>query len=77
MRTLDTLMLLGVVKIDAIYHQPEGATLASNLVSEVAIGNAYTIAALAGSATLLRSSSRGGGGGGGGEEEGGYLQMGE
>ena len=39
-RVLDTLMLFGVVKIEAIYHEPEGAVLTSNIVSEVAIGNA-------------------------------------
>ena len=38
-RVLDTLMLFGIVKLDSVYITPSGAVLASNIVSEVIIGN--------------------------------------
>lgn len=52
-RVFDTLMLFGVVKFDAVYITPTGAVLASNIISEVLIGNAYTMTALVGSLMLL------------------------
>ena len=52
-RVLDTLMLMGVVYIPAIYITPEGAVLASNIVSEVIIGNLYVLFAVVGSVKCL------------------------
>ena len=52
-RILDTLMLFGVVKISKIYTTPDGAVLASNIVSEVIIGNLYVLCAVVGSVKCL------------------------
>ena len=52
-RILDTLMLFGVVKLDAVYKTPDGAVLAVNVVSEVVIGNLYCIVALVGALDML------------------------
>lgn len=52
-RVVDTLMLLGIVQISAIYHTPSGAVLATNLVTEVFLGNVYTLLAVVGSANLV------------------------
>ena len=52
-RILDTLMLFGVVKWSAVYVTPMGVVLASNIVSEVVIGMAFTVTALVGSLMLL------------------------
>ena len=52
-RILDTLMLFGVVKWSAVYVTPVGAALWSNIVSEVVLGMAYTVAALVGALMLL------------------------
>ncbi len=46
-------MLLGFVKLDEVYEKPTGPTLVSNIISEIVVGNAYTLAALVGSALLL------------------------
>lgn len=46
-------MLFGVVKLDAVYKTPDGAVLATNVVSEVVVGNAYCILALVGALNLL------------------------
>ena len=53
-RILDTLMLFGVVKWNAVYVTPVGATLWSNIISEVVFGNAFTVVALIGAFMLLR-----------------------
>lgn len=58
-RILDTMMLFGVVKLSTVYITPSGAILASNIVSEVLIGNSYTISALVGSVLLLQKASEG------------------
>ena len=52
-RILDTLMLFGVVKFDAVYQTPTGAVLVSNVISEVLVANAYTVVALVGSVRLV------------------------
>ena len=52
-RIIDTLMLFGVVKWSAVYVTPTGAVLWSNVVSEVAFGNAFTVTALVGALMLL------------------------
>ena len=52
-RTIDTLMLFGVVKWSAVYVTPTGAVLWSNVVSEVAFGNTFTVTALVGALILL------------------------
>ena len=52
-RILDVLMLLGAVRLDAIYVTPEGPVLYANIVSEIVIACPYTLLALAGSAMLL------------------------
>eukprot|EP00854_Cymbomonas_tetramitiformis_P008847 gene8847-10484_t len=52
-RVLDTLMLVGLVKIPAIYHTPANATLVANIVSEIVFGNLFVGAALVGSLMLL------------------------
>ena len=52
-RVLDTLMLFGVVKLDAVYKTPHGAVLAANVASEVIVGNAYCIVALVGALNML------------------------
>ena len=52
-RILDTLMLFGVVKLSEIYVTPDGAVLASNIVSEVIIGNLFVLCALVGSVKCL------------------------
>jgi len=52
-RILDTLMLFGVVKWNAVYVTPVGATLWSNIISEVVFGVAFNGAALVGSLMLL------------------------
>ena len=52
-RIIDTLMLFGVVKWSAVYVTPTGAVLWSNIVSEVAFGNAFTVTALVGALILL------------------------
>lgn len=52
-RVLDTLMLMGVVEIPAIYITPVGAVLASNIVSEIIIGNLYVLCAVVGSVKCL------------------------
>jgi hypothetical protein len=53
MKSVDTLMLLGIVKIDAVYHTPVGAVLYTNLLSEVIFGNSYCLLAMA-AACILR-----------------------
>jgi len=52
-RIVDTLMLLGIVELSNIYVEPTGAVLYSNILSEILIGNAYTITALIGSVMLV------------------------
>ena len=52
-RIIDTLMLFGVVKWNAVYVTPSGAVLWSNVVSEVAFGNAFAVTALVGAMILL------------------------
>ena len=52
-RIIDTLMLFGVVKWSAVYVTPSGAVLWSNVVSEVAFGNAFAVTALVGAMILL------------------------
>ena len=52
-RIIDTLMLFGVVKWSAVYVTPTGAVLWSNVVSEVAFGNTFTVTALVGALILL------------------------
>jgi hypothetical protein len=52
-RILDTLMLFGVVTWNAVYVTPVGATLWSNIISEVVFGIAFTVAALVGALMLL------------------------
>ena len=52
-RIIDTLMLFGVVKWSAVYVTPTGVVLWSNVVSEVAFGNAFTVTALVGALMLL------------------------
>lgn len=52
-RIFDTLMLFGIVKTSSIYHTPSGVVLATNLVTEVFLGNLYTILALLGSCNLV------------------------
>ena len=52
-RIIDTLMLFGVVEWNVVYVTPVGATLWSNIVSEVVFGIAFTVAALVGSLMLL------------------------
>lgn len=54
-RIVDTLMLFGVVKWDAVYITPVGPVLWSNIVSEVIVGMAFTIAALVGALMLLKN----------------------
>ena len=56
-RIVDTLMLLGVVKWSAVYITPVGAVLWSNVISEIILGMAFTIAAFIGSLMLLRSNT--------------------
>ena len=56
-RVLDTLMILGIVKIPAIYTHPEGAVFWSNVVSEIIFGVPYTLCALIGSSILLFNPS--------------------
>ena len=46
-------MLFGVVKWNAVYVTPMGATLWSNIISEVVFGFAFNVAALVGSLMLL------------------------
>ena len=46
-------MLFGVVEWNVVYVTPVGATLWSNIVSEVVFGIAFTVAALVGSLMLL------------------------
>ena len=52
-RILDTLMLFGVVEWNVVYVAPVGATLWSNIISEVVFGIPFTVAALVGSLMLL------------------------
>ena len=52
-RVLDVFMLFGVVKIDAIYHTPSGATLYANIFSEIVVAVPHTTLALAGSVMLI------------------------
>ena len=52
-RIIDTLMLFDVVKWSAVYVTPTGVVLWSNVVSEVAFGNAFTVTALVGALMLL------------------------
>ena len=51
-KVLDTLMLFGIVQLSAVYVTPDGAVLATNIVSEVIIGTCYVLAALIGSVKL-------------------------
>ena len=53
-RILDTLMLLGIVKLGAVYETPDGAVFYSNLFSEIIFGNCYAMTALIGSIMLLK-----------------------
>ncbi|HBE69533.1 MAG TPA: hypothetical protein DDW52_15415 [Planctomycetaceae bacterium] len=55
-RSIDTLMLFGVIKWDDVYATPTGPTLWANVVSEVTFGNAFALAALLGSCMLLFKS---------------------
>ena len=52
-RILDTLMLFGVVKWNAVYITPVGIVLLSNIVSELVFGAPFTVTALIGSLMLL------------------------
>ena len=52
-RVIDTLMLFGIVKWNAVYITPVGPVLWSNIISEVIIGMAFTITALVGALILL------------------------
>ena len=56
-RVLDTLMILGIVNIPAIYVYPEGAVFWSNVFSEIVFGFSYALFALIGSSMLLFNPS--------------------
>ena len=51
-RFVDTLMLFGILSWSAVYTAPNGWVLGTNIVSEVLIGNAYSLSALVGSSML-------------------------
>lgn len=56
-RLLDTLMLLGLIKIETVYPEPHGPAFWSNVVSEILIGNIFALAALVGSVKILGKSN--------------------
>ena len=57
-RVVDTLMLFGILKWDAIYVTPTGAVRWSNVISAVVVGMFFALTALAGALSLLLVAHR-------------------
>merc|ERR1712129_154295 len=52
-RLVDSPMILGIIELPAVYPTPSGAVQLANVVSEVFIGNTYTITAFVSSLMFL------------------------